>query len=387
MTCMATRVVLAMSGGVDSSVAAYLLKQQGYEVVGLFMRTGVHGHEDHQPSPLTPPSPPGGEGRVRGKGCCSALDAGDARRVADRLDIPFYALDFEAEFNRIIDYFADEYIAGRTPNPCVVCNNWLKFGKLWSYGKQIQADFIATGHYAQIVRPAVPLTSGLVGEPEPELHRGTDPNKDQSYVLFGLRRTLLKHLLFPIGGYHKEAIRDIARKLDLCVADKPDSVEICFVPGGEHAAVVRARRPELQTVGNFVDQEGNVLGAHEGIEKYTIGQRKGLNYAAGSRRYVLEIVPSSNDIVLGDREELLATGLLASRVNWLIDVPTAPLSCQAKIRYRHQPAAAVVTPLPDGGAQVAFAEPQSAITPGQAVVFYAGERVLGGGWIELASKE
>src|SRR5437762_322789 len=170
---MAARVVLAMSGGVDSSVAAYLLKQQGYEVIGLFMRTGVHGADDDTPA--------------RKKGCCSALDAGDARRVADRLDIPFYALDFEREFNRIIDYFADEYLAGRTPNPCVVCNNWLKFGKLWSYGEQLDADFIATGHYAQVVNS--------------ELRRAADPDKDQSYVLFGLRQSLLPHLLFPIGHF------------------------------------------------------------------------------------------------------------------------------------------------------------------------------------------
>lgn len=357
---MPVRVVLAMSGGVDSSVAAYLLKEQGYEVIGLFMRTGVHGHEDSAPE--------------RKKGCCSALDASDARRVADRLDMPFYALDFEQDFNRIIDYFADEYIAGRTPNPCVVCNNWLKFGKLWSYGKQLQADFIATGHYAQI--------GG--SESDPHLRRGADPGKDQSYVLFGLRRSLLKHLLFPVGGYQKEEIRNIARKLDLCVADKPDSVEICFVPGGDHAEVVRQRRPELQTAGNFVDRTGAVLGQHEGIEKYTIGQRKGLNYAAGSRRYILEIVPATNDIVLGEREELLATGLLASRVNWLIDAPATPLHCQAKIRYRHQAAEATVSAGAAGGAEVTFSVPQSAITPGQAVVFYDGERVLGGGWIENA---
>src|SRR5580700_10311281 len=182
------RVVLAMSGGVDSSVAAWLLREQGYDVVGLFMRTGVHGAED---------------GRAdRKKGCCSAIDAGDARRVADKLDIPFYALDFEREFNRIIDYFADEYLAGRTPNPCVVCNSWLKFGQLWTYGKQMQADFIATGHYAQMV-----TRDGI-----PELHRAADPDKDQSYVLYGLRREILPHLLFPIGGHKKEQVRNLARK-------------------------------------------------------------------------------------------------------------------------------------------------------------------------------
>jgi tRNA-specific 2-thiouridylase len=357
---MAERVVLAMSGGVDSSVAAYLLKEQGYEVIGLFMRTGVHG-------------PDAGDARAHKKGCCSALDAGDARRVADRLDIPFYALDFEQDFNRIIDYFADEYLAGRTPNPCVVCNNWLKFGKLWAYGKQLGADHIATGHYAQIVRT----------EKGAELHRGADPGKDQSYVLFGLRRALLDRLLFPIGGFPKEEVRRIARTVGLAVHDKPDSVEICFVPNGDHAALIRERRPDAPTAGHFVDGEGNVLGEHDGFERFTIGQRKGLGVAAGERRYVLKILPTTNEVLLGDREELLASGMVASRVNWLIDAPEA-LSCTAKIRYRHTAAAATVTALADGGARVAFSEPQSAVTPGQAVVFYDGARVLGGGWIEHA---
>jgi tRNA-specific 2-thiouridylase len=352
------RVVLAMSGGVDSSVAAYLLKEQGYEVIGLFMRTGVHAVEDQGPQ--------------HKKGCCSAADAGDARRVADRLDIPFHALDFEDDFQRIMDYFVDEYVAGRTPNPCVVCNNWLKFGKLWSYGKQLDADFVATGHYAQMIASG----SG------PELHRGSDPGKDQSYVLFGLRRSLLPHLLFPIGGYQKEEVRALARRLGLCVADKPDSVEICFVPGGDHAAFIRERKPALQTAGRFVDTAGNVLAEHDGYEQFTIGQRKGLRYAAGARRYVLEIVPETHDVVLGDREHLLAPTLVASRVNWLADPPAEPLRCAAKIRYRHQAALATVVPQESGAVRVEFDEPQSAVTPGQAVVFYDGNRVLGGGWIE-----
>jgi tRNA-specific 2-thiouridylase len=358
---MPARVVLAMSGGVDSSVAAYLLKRQGYDVIGLFMRTGNHGGTEDTPA--------------HKKGCCSALDAGDARRVADRLDIPFYALDFESDFNRIIDYFADEYLAGRTPNPCVVCNNWLKFGKLWSYGKQLEADFVATGHYAQVI----------VRDGGHELHRGGDPDKDQSYVLFGLRRRLLPHLLFPIGGYRKEQVRDLARAAGLGVSDKPDSVEICFVPDGDHGGLIRRRRPELATAGKIVDTAGNVLAEHEGIENFTIGQRKGLNYAAGERRYVLRIVPEDRQVVVGRREELLASGLIASRVNWLADPPGAdPLTCVAKIRYRHSGARARVTSLPDGGARVEFTQAQSAITPGQAVVFYDEPRVLGGGWIEEA---
>jgi tRNA-specific 2-thiouridylase len=357
---MAGRVVLAMSGGVDSSVAAYLLRRQGYDVIGLFMRTGAHtdggGRADHK------------------KGCCSALDAGDARRVADRLDIPFYALDFEQDFGRIIDYFADEYLAGRTPNPCVVCNSWLKFGRLWEYARGLQADFIATGHYARLVR-----RGGAA-----ELHRAADADKDQSYVLFGLGREVLPHLLFPIGGYRKDEVRALAREAGLGVADKPDSVEICFVPDGDHAGLVRRRRPQSRTAGRIVDTAGRVLGAHEGIEQFTVGQRKGLGVAGPARRYVLKIVPGDNEVVLGEREGLLAPGLVAKEVNWLAAPPATPLSCAAKIRYRHTPAAAVVTPLEGSGVRVDFTESQSAITPGQAVVFYDGTRVLGGGWIEAA---
>jgi tRNA-specific 2-thiouridylase len=353
------RVVLAMSGGVDSSVAAWLLKEQGHDVIGLFMRTGVHHDEEAaQPS--------------HKKGCCSALDAGDARRVADRLDIPFYALDFAGDFGKIMDYFVDEYVAGRTPNPCVVCNNWLKFGKLWDYGRQLQADFIATGHYVRIAER----------DGSAALMRGLDSTKDQSYVLFGLRRELLSRLLFPIGSYHKDEVRTIAREAGLGVAAKPDSVEICFVPNNDHADFIRRRRPELATAGVFRDSTGNVLAEHQGYEKYTIGQRKGLGFGSEGRRYVLDIVPATHDVILGDREDLLATSLEASRVNWLIKTPEAPLACQAKIRYRAEPAPATVTTNEDGGARVEFEVPQSAITPGQAVVFYDGPRVLGGGWIE-----
>src|SRR5262245_55470404 len=206
---MAGRVVLAMSGGVDSSAAAVLLKEQGYDVIGLFMRTGAHSDEFDTRADNK-------------KGCCSAIDAGDARRVADRLDIPFYALDFEQEFDRIIDYFADEYLLGRTPNPCVVCNSWLKFGRLWEFGRQLDAYFIATGHYARV-------NCGINGEPE--LHRGVDPEKDQSYVLYGIRREILSRLLFPIGTFRKEEVRSLAHAAGLHeVSSKPDSVEICFVP-------------------------------------------------------------------------------------------------------------------------------------------------------------
>lgn len=362
---MPGRVVLAMSGGVDSSASAVLLRRQGYDVVGLFMRTGAHTDEADAR-------------RGNKKGCCSAVDAGDARRVADRLDLPFYALDFEREFDRIIDYFADEYLRGRTPNPCVVCNTWLKFGQLWAFARQLGADHIATGHYAQILR----------GPNGPELHRGHDPDKDQSYVLHGIKREVLPHLLFPIGGLSKPQVREIAREAGLLgVADKPDSVEICFVPSGDHTDVVRRRRPGAALAGAIVEKDGTVLGEHDGIDRFTVGQRKGLGVAAGRKRFVLEVVPETRTVVVGDAEDLLANGLVASRVNWLIDPPTEPLPCTAKIRYRHAGGPATVAAAADGGATVSFAEPQSAVTPGQAVVFYDGPRVLGGGWIESATQE
>ena len=357
---MAKRVVLAMSGGVDSSVAAWLLKKQGYDVVGLFMRTGVHA-----------PEPDSCETTSHKKGCCSAVDAGDARRIADKLDIPFYALDFESDFGKIMDYFADEYSRGRTPNPCVVCNNWLKFGKLWSYGKQLEADFIATGHYVQIAHEG----------DDHRLLKAVDPNKDQTYVLFGLRRSLLPRLLFPIGGMTKDEVRVLAREAGLGVAEKPDSVEICFVPDNDHFNFIQKHRPNSTKPGVIRDREGTVLAEHEGIERFTVGQRKGLGFGGGTRRYVLEIVPESREVIVGDKEELLASSLVASRPNWLIEAPTVPIRCQAKIRYRADAADALVTPTATG-VRVEFDEPQSAITPGQGVVFYDGDRMLGGAWID-----
>ncbi|MGL6095434.1 MAG: tRNA 2-thiouridine(34) synthase MnmA [Fimbriiglobus sp.] len=360
---MAGRVVLAMSGGVDSSASAVLLRQQGFDVIGLFMRTGIHTDAtDARPD--------------NKKGCCSAIDAGDARRVADKLDIPFYALDFEREFDKIIDYFADEYLKGRTPNPCVVCNTWLKFGQLWQFARQLGADTIATGHYARVVR-------GPAGDAE--LHTGLDGDKDQSYVLHGIKRDVLNHLLFPVGDLPKARVREIAQDAGLLgVANKPDSVEICFVPSGNHVDVVRARRPEAELAGVIRDRDGTVLGEHDGYDRFTVGQRKGLNVGGGTKRFVLEIVPETRDVIVGPAEALLAGGLEASGMNWLADPPTEPLPCVVKIRYRHAGVPATVTATPDGGAVVTFAEPQAAVTPGQAVAVYAGTRVLGGGWIDRA---
>lgn len=354
------RVLLAMSGGVDSSVAAALLHRQGHEVIGLFMRTGVHQPESEESNYQIPTT-------NRHRGCCSAVDSNDARRVADLLNMPFYAVDFEEDFGRIIDYFADEYLAGRTPNPCVECNNWLKFGKLWHFAHSVDAQAVATGHYARCE--------------DGSLFRAIDVNKDQSYVLFGLKRDMLSRVLFPIGGLRKHQVRELAREFGLPVSEKPDSVEICFVPDGDHSSLIRRRRPDRETAGVFVDSAGQVMGTHDGYERFTVGQRKGLGVATGSRRYVLEIIPESRQVVLGDVQDTLGNGLLANSINWLIQPPTGEVHCSAKIRYRHTPAPAIVRPVGDG-VEVHFNEPQSAITPGQAVVFYDGERVLGGGWID-----
>jgi tRNA-specific 2-thiouridylase len=253
-----------------------------------------------------------------------------------------------------------------------MCNNWLKFGNLWSYGKQLDADYIATGHYARILR----RNGGH------ELHMAVDPAKDQSYVLYGIRRAVLRHLLFPIGEHRKEQIRALAKEAELPVFNKPDSQEICFIPDGDYATVVRTRRPERATAGKIVDRAGEVLAEHNGIEHFTVGQRKGLGFAAGERRFVLEIIPENNIVVVGSREECLSPGLLAKQVNWMLDLPPEPLICSVKIRYRSPPVPATVQAFPDQTARVAFAKPQLAVTPGQAAVFYLGSRVVGGGWID-----
>jgi tRNA-specific 2-thiouridylase len=358
---MGKRVVLAMSGGVDSSVAAVLLKGQGYDVIGIFMRTGAAVEDVER----------------RARTCCSVADALDARNVADRLDIPFYALDFEHEFGRIEDYFADEYLAGRTPNPCVMCNIWLKFGKLWGYGKQVGADFVATGHYARMV---------LSGDGEPRIARGLDRGKDQSYVLFGLKRELLSHVLFPVGEYAKPEIRAIAREHGLPVHDKPDSQEICFVPDDDYLAFVRQRRPGHETGGAIVDQDGTVVAQHSGIEAFTIGQRRGLGVALGTPRYVVQIEPETSTVRLGSRAELEKMGLTAVRFNWQGCAPEGPVParCMAQIRAQHRAVSAQVWALEGGRAKVVFDVPQPAIAPGQVVTVYEDELVLGGGWIEGA---
>ena len=360
-----------MSGGVDSSAAAALLKRDGWEVVGLFMRSGDQAEACATDSPLTvlPTA------RPNKQGCCSASDAADARLVADRLDIPFHALNFAGEFGRIKDYFADEYLAGRTPNPCVRCNNWLKFGRLWEFAQSIGAEAVASGHYAR-VRP--PHADG-----SPSLLRGIDRKKDQSYVLFGVSPDALRHTVFPCGGLTKPQIRELAGEAGLRVADKPDSQEICFVPDNDYAAFVRRHRGETETAGQFVDTAGAVVGDHAGYERFTVGQRKGLGVAFGEPRFVVEIDAETRRVVLGTRDELARRSLAAGEANWLVDPPADPLRCFAQIRYQHRAAACEVMVNGDGF-EVTFDDPQEGVAPGQACVLYAADepdRVLGGGWI------
>jgi len=375
-TILMARVVLAMSGGVDSSVAAHLLVEQGHDVIGVFMRHGEASpvacatNSEAVSAPLLPVVQP----RLDHKqGCCSAADAEDGRRVADRLGIPFFALNLEQEFGRIMDYFVQEYTVGRTPNPCVMCNNWIKFGKLFDYAHSVDAAYVATGHYARLDR----IDDGQV-----TLTRGVDADKDQSYVLFGVDRQLLQRMLLPVGGYRKPEIRQLATQLGLRVADKKDSQEICFVTSGRHDEFVRSRRGNADTAGEIVTTAGQVVGRHAGIEGFTIGQRKGLGVALGEPRFVVRIEPATRQVVIGERAELGRHELTASGTNWLVDPPAAPRRCLAQIRYNSTAAPATMGVLDGGRLRVCFDEPRQGVAPGQAVVCYDGDRVLGGGWIE-----
>ncbi len=391
------KVIVAMSGGVDSSVAACLLKEQGYDCVGAFMRVGAHQPEPEElcaPEPGNAPSTEHGRhGRATAErrlkhGCCSVADALDARTIAGRLGIPFYALNFEQEFGRIIDYFVNEYARARTPNPCVMCNIQLKFGKLLEYADTIDAEFVATGHYARALR-----SGGST-----RLARSLNRAKDQSYVLFGIRRQDLPRCLFPLGEIADKAeVRRIAADLGLRVHDKPESQEICFVPNNDYKTLVRERRPETLKPGEVRNSTGNVIGTHEGVASYTIGQRRGLGIAAGIPIYVTELDAVTNTVTVGPREELLSHGLIANQLNWLTDPPPVGEShpAEIKIRYMHTPAPGSIRRFendsPNRGAQrstlrpvveATFDQSQPAVTPGQAAVFYDADGiVLGGGWI------
>jgi len=349
-----------MSGGVDSSVAAALLADEGHDVIGVSMQLYDQTNGD----------------RTFGS-CCSLSDLNDARRVAASINIPHYVLNFEKQFeHEVVSNFVREYTAGRTPLPCAHCNSDLKFATLAERARGFGADAVATGHYARVNQD--PHTGRYL------LRRGVDPAKDQAYFLFSLTQEQLAQAVFPVGGHRKEAVREYARRRELPVADKPDSQEICFIPDNDYRSFLSRRAPDASMDGTIVDEGGRVLGRHAGIQRFTVGQRKGLGIASptGAPLYVLALRPEDRQVVVGPRPSLERTSLTASLVNWMIQEPAGPVRATAQIRHRHTPAAATVRSLGSGRADVVFDAPQLAITPGQAVVFYDGDVVLGGGWID-----
>lgn len=360
-----TKVVVGMSGGVDSSVAALILKEQGYDVMGVSMRLWADARA---------------EGATNT--CCSCVDQQDAARVCNDLGIPFYPISLTEIFRaQVVENFVSEYKKGRTPSPCVMCNNTLKFGELFKIAEKLGGEKIATGHYARV-------TTDAAGRHH--LLAATDAAKDQSYFLFMLDQDRLSRTLFPLGDMNKEQVRAMARRFGIHTAAKPDSQGLCFVPDGDYAGFIERESNAATTPppGMFVDSEGNVLGPHEGIHHYTVGQRRGLRISANDRRYVSEIRPETNEVVLGEWDQVTFAGFTADGVNWIAGHPmaladkAAPLDCLVRFRYRLKPTPATVVSDGNGGAQVRFASRQRAVAPGQAAVFYQGDEVLGGGWIK-----
>ncbi len=348
-------VVTGMSGGVDSSVAAYLLKEQGYNVIGVTMQTWD------------------GKEAQEGGSCASAIE--DAGRVAKQLGIPYYVIDVQEEFCRNVKrYFIDEYRKGNTPNPCIACNKYIKWGELLKYSAGIGADYIATGHYARIIK---------LGNGRYTISESAAGKKDQAYVLYSLDQNQLAHTLMPLGDYTKEEIRNIARKAGLEVASKSESQDICFIPDHDYAGFIERETGEKCIPGNFIDDNGNILGVHKGIEHYTIGQRKGLNLPAKQPYYVKKIIPATREVVLGDADSVFTDTVYVDNINYMaVEKLEKPHRLKAKIRYAHAGAECELIPLGNGQAECKFNEKQRAVTPGQAVVFYENSYVFGGGTIK-----